>query len=146
MEEYALKVTTKGEVLRVGMPADRKWKWYGQQIGADLVENVRPRGLEDPYMMLADEEGLLKEQPEVNGLASWLYETHKHGHPIVGDVLIVRSVETEEGGDIGGLSGEEADKIAGRLVESREKAYVAVREELAWRALAEVRRQAHEHE
>lgn len=143
MEEFALMLRAKGDVLRIEMPKDRGWRWYGQQIGADLVENVRPRGLEEPYMMLVDEEGLLKEAPEVNGLASWLYETHKHGHPIVGDVLIVRSVETEDGGDIEGLSGEEADKIAGRLVENMEKAYVAVWEELARRALAEVRRQAH---
>lgn len=38
--------------------------------------------------MLIDEEGLLKEN-EPNPVGSYLYETDRHGHPIVGNILFV---------------------------------------------------------
>ena len=38
--------------------------------------------------MLVDEEGYYHDLP-VNFIASWLYETDKHGYPILGDVLII---------------------------------------------------------
>lgn len=39
--------------------------------------------------MLVDEEGLLKEEPVINPIGSYLYETDKHGYPIVGNILFV---------------------------------------------------------
>lgn len=67
----------------------------------DLYELVRPKRLYSKVkvskemekeghrmVMLVDEEGLLKSL-ESNILGSWLYETDKHGYPIVGNVLFV---------------------------------------------------------
>lgn len=45
--------------------------------------------------MLIDEEGLLKEN-EPNLIGSYLYETDRHGHPIMGNILFVGE---ECGGD-----------------------------------------------
>ena len=46
-------------------------------IGCDMIEIVRPHGLPDGYVMVVDEEGLLKENPSLNVLASYLYGMHE---------------------------------------------------------------------
>lgn len=61
--------------------------------------------------MLVDEEGLLKEKPALNPIASYLYETDKHGFPIVGNALFVGEVDTEDGIYYCGLE----DKVLYRL-------------------------------
>ena len=40
-----------------------------------------------PMMFLADEEGHLKQLP-LNQLGSYLYDTERHGWPIVGDIIL----------------------------------------------------------
>ena len=45
-------------------------------------EHVRPAGLERPYCMMVNEEGLLLGLP-LNLLGSWLYGMDQHGQPIV---------------------------------------------------------------
>ena len=39
----------------------------------------------------------------MNPIGSWLYQTDIHGHPIVGDLLILKDVMTGSGPDISGL-------------------------------------------
>jgi hypothetical protein len=70
------------------------------------VEFVRPIGLDRSFAMLVDEEGLLKEL-DLNFVGSILYDTPRHGNPIVGDVFIVKNLDT----DFGSLSEEEAEKL-----------------------------------
>lgn len=108
---YAVKLNTNGTADLIDVPDQRDWRWFPRQIGCEYFENVYPRGLADPYMMIVDEQGLFKDKPVLNFFASWLYGTHQHGQPIVGDVLIMKTVETEDGPDVAGLEKEEAETI-----------------------------------
>lgn len=53
--------------------------------------------------MLIDEEGLLKENMTPNLIGSYLYETDKHGSPILGNVLFVGEEWTNDGIDFCGI-------------------------------------------
>lgn len=83
-----------------------------------LIECVHPKrlyrevGMDEKVCMLVDEEGRIKKLP-INFIGSWLYETDKHGNPIVGNALIVGEKRTKDGIDFCGLS---QDKIT-RLIE-----------------------------
>lgn len=79
-----------------------------REIGCDCIEIVRPDTLKEPYVIIVDEEGLLKDEPKLNTIASYLYGTQNHGQPIVGKVLIMKTVETEDGEDIAWLDYDEA--------------------------------------
>jgi len=105
------------------MTENHRADWYAEQIGARIVQAVYPKGLKDPYLFLCDEEGLLKEKPVINFLGSWMYGTHEHGEPIVGDIIIVKQVMTDEGPDFDGMPENEADVIAEWLLGSFWKAH-----------------------
>lgn len=81
------------------------------ELGGSFYEIVRPRSLGHKFLMLRDDEGLLKGMP-INDVASELYGTRIHGCPICGDVLIMRAYMDEEGEeDICGLN----DRDVGEL-------------------------------
>ncbi|MCD7824578.1 MAG: hypothetical protein LUH14_01200 [Clostridiaceae bacterium] len=56
--------------------------------------------------MLVDEEGLLKEAVIPNLIGCYLYKTDQHGNPIVGNILFVGEVWTEDGIDFCGIEEE----------------------------------------
>ncbi len=112
---FALRLRTNGDIDIIGVPEDKDWRWYSRQIGCDLVEIVHPMGLESPRVLICDEEGLLKERPVINFLGSWLYETQRHGNPIVGDVLIMEEYDTAEGGELDGMEKIDAVKLVEEL-------------------------------
>ena len=62
------------------------YKLIGKEC--EIVEAVHPKRLytlteeQYPVMMLVDEEYLYHETAQVNPIASYLYETDVHGHPI----------------------------------------------------------------
>lgn len=66
-------------------------------IGGD-TEQVWPRRLSRPYLMIVNGEGRLNHLP-VNVAASYLYGTDQHGVPIVGDVVILRKTMAYGGKD-----------------------------------------------
>ena len=89
----------------------------------DLYETVKPRRLyskvkigkemakrDHQIVMLVDEEGLLKSS-EANILGSWLYETDKHGYPIVGNVLFVGTEYKNMGIDLCGVPEDVAESL-----------------------------------
>jgi len=97
----AVLIKTNNDVLVVDFTFD--------EIRAHLkgdVEFVRPIGLDRSFTMLVDEEGLLKEL-DLNFVGSVLHDTPRHGNPIVGDVFIVKNLDT----DFGSLIEEEAEKL-----------------------------------
>ena len=84
--------------------------WVAKQLGCEWIEIVRPRRLPEGFIMLVDEEGLLKPN-ELNPVGSWFYQTDKHGEPIVGNVMIVKEVPGDEGPEIDGMSEEDVQDI-----------------------------------
>ena len=85
------------------------YKAIGEAVGG-TIEIVRPRGLARPFVMIVNDEGLLLELP-LNRIGSILYETHKHGSPIVGNVVIMKEGMTSNGPDILGLDDIEIDSL-----------------------------------
>lgn len=83
-------------------------------IGCDCIEIVHPRRLSAPYLMVVDDEGLLKEAP-LNYIASYLYETDKHGQPIVGTALIMKETMTNDGPDLCSLTDVDVAKLLHEL-------------------------------
>ena len=73
-------------------------------------ENVKPKRLPEPYVMIVNEEGLLIDLPK-NAIASYLHETDKHGFPIVGDVIFLKLGFFDGEPDAIALSDEEADEL-----------------------------------
>lgn len=74
------------------------------------IEVVHPRGLDWPYVMLVNEEGLLHDLP-MNMVGSFLYKTHEHGCPIVGNVILMADGYRDGEPDIVGLSEKQAEGL-----------------------------------
>ena len=95
-----------------------------------MIEIVHPKGLDRPYLLVIDEEGLLKDKPAVNFIGSYLYKTQEHGNPIVGEVLIMQDIDTNSGPDIGFLTEDQAWYIAGQMMKLATPAFKTVRKAL----------------
>ena len=74
------------------------------------IEVVHPRGLEDPFCFICNEEGLLRDLP-LNAMGSLWYGTLQHGQPIVGNIVVMKEVWTDEGYDLMGLEDDEIHRI-----------------------------------
>lgn len=90
------------------------YKTIGEAVDG-WIEIVRPGGLKSPYVMVVNEEGLIKELP-INIAGSILYGTPAHGSPIVGNIVIMKEGWTDEGQDLLGLSDEEVVTLTNKLV------------------------------
>jgi hypothetical protein len=90
------------------------YKTIGEAVDG-WIEIVRPGGLKSPYVMVVNEEGLIKELP-INIAGSILYGTPAHGSPIVGNIVIMKEGWTDEGKDLLGLSDEEVVTLTNELV------------------------------
>lgn len=100
----AIKLRTDGHIEIIDVPQKKSLlDWFYIQLQCGMIENVYPRGLEDPYMMVVDEEALLKDCPVINYLASWLYQTQEHGHPICGTVLVMQREWSPDGYNVVGI-------------------------------------------
>lgn len=71
--------------------------------------------------MLIDEEGIYHDLDD-NMVGSYLYETDKHGHAIVGNILIVGEVWTGDGIDFCGMSDIQFNLLYPKLEELTKKA------------------------
>lgn len=89
-------ITTSDEVS-VQDFAYPHYKSLGRVVGG-YIEIVRPQGLNRPYCMVVNEEGLMHNLP-LNRAGSLLYGTQFHGSPIVGDIVIMAEGETDKGID-----------------------------------------------
>lgn len=90
------------------------YKSIGAVVGG-YIEVVHPDGLEQPLVMIVNEEGLLLDLP-LNKLGCHLYRTHEHCQPIVGDIVIMQIVNTDDGPDIGGLEDNLSINIADQIM------------------------------
>ena len=92
----------------------------------EIVEVVHPKRLytlteeQYPVMMLVDEEYLYHKTAQVNPIASYLYETDVHGHPINGNVLIIGMKKRLDGMEFCGINAEQAKELHERLITIRQ--------------------------
>ena len=110
-----------------GTNMEQLHKFY-ELIGkeCEIVEVVHPKRLytltEEKYqvLMLVDEEYLYHKTAQVNPIASYLYETDVHGHPINGNVLIIGTKEGLDGMEFCGMNAEQATELRERLITIRQ--------------------------
>ena len=109
----ALVVNTKNEIRRVEY--DPPHYDVIQKAVGGWYEHVHPMGLDCPYSMMVNEEGLLLGLP-MNRLGSELYGTPTHGQPIVGDVVFLK--DGYDGGepDVVGMTEDEALALGDKFV------------------------------
>ena len=70
-----------------------------QILKSDIFELVHPMHLPQKTAMLVDEDGLFRKLP-INQYGCFLYGTIQHGHPIVGDILLMKEGWTPDGPDL----------------------------------------------
>ena len=109
----ALVVNTKNEIRRVEY--DPPHYDVIQKAVGGWYEHVHPMGLDRPYSMMVNEEGLLLGLP-LNRLGSELYGTPKHGQPIVGDVVFLKDGYHGGEPDTVGMTEDEAQRLGDKFV------------------------------
>jgi len=125
---YAVKLNTQLDIEIVEKRPDQGLlDFCYQNIGCQYVETVHPRYLQEPYILVIDEEGRLKDKPMVNFIASYLYGTHEHRQPIVGNALVMKLGMTDEGPDIMPLDEAEARQVEESMRKISNIAYRKVR-------------------
>ena len=127
--KYAVRIKTDNTVDLIEVPDRHEWTWYPEQLGCSFFEIVHPKGLDEPYLMIVDEEGALNLERRINFFASWLYRTQDHKCPIYGDALIMM----EDGEDIIGLDLDDAEDIREQIESHMHEAFDAV-----WEAVAQI--------
>lgn len=75
------------------------------------IELVNPRGLQQPYCMIVNEEGLIANL-DFNTVGSFLYQTYIHGSPILGNIVLMKHGFTDDGPDIVGLDDEDLSYLS----------------------------------
>ena len=87
------------------------YKW----VECDCIDIVHAYGLEKYGMgnvsLVVDDEGLFKKKPIANAIGSFLYGYLEHGQPLVGNVLVVKDVHTDDGIESGGFTNEDLKSI-----------------------------------
>lgn len=94
-----IKVTVDGCLSIVEVRGN--YEDLAKEIGASYVQRVRiTRDLGNTFkdfVMIIDEEGLLKENPTANVVGTILYGALQTQYPIMGDILIAHEGMTNEG-------------------------------------------------
>ena len=105
-----MRIYCNGNIDVLDVPGEITCSWVAEQIGCELIEVVHPEKLKEGFLMLVDEEGLLKEN-FINLIGSWLYGTEKHGSPIAGDIMVIRETYGPDGPDFDGMSDQEVEEM-----------------------------------
>lgn len=110
MKTLLLRVNNTAEVIELKL---KKYLYQSMAdaIGAELVEIVQPKFLDDQYCIVCDECGLLKPNPQINIAASWFYGCQEHNCPICGDVIIMKNKFTDDGIETIGLSDSDIETL-----------------------------------
>lgn len=113
MDRYGVKLSCHGLMIE---PVERKGnesvlEFCYRVIGCRTIDIVTLQCLGDLYCMVVDDEGLFVDKPHLNAFASYLYGSHMHGQPIVGDVVLMKNVQTPDGVETVWLSKEEANAL-----------------------------------
>lgn len=101
-------VTTDLEV-RVEDFEEPLYKTVGAAVGG-YIEHVRPMRLKEPFCMIVNEEGRLRNLP-INLAGSFFYGTDFHNEPIVGNIVIMKDGYRNGEPDIVGLDDTEIERV-----------------------------------
>ena len=114
MTEKVIALSTSGSVAILKLRQDEAGSTLGamQRAIGGYIEVVRPKNLRSPYLIVCDEDGVIKNL-EVNVVGTLLY-----GAPIVGDIIIMKSGVRNGEPDIVGMGDEEATDLANELISS----------------------------
>lgn len=117
-KKYAVQLTDSQEVKLLECDPEKEMFDIGREaIGCEWIELVEPEPLaRDGYLLMIDEEAKLKGMCFINCIASHLYESERHGDPIVGDAVIVKSA----GESLELLTHDEAKQIAFAMEQARD--------------------------
>ena len=105
-----LFITTNDEIKEIEF--ENNLDFFYKNIGCDLIEIAYPRalhelgGLSEKFIMVVDEEGLLKNEPKLNIFGSTFY-----GAPIFGNIMIVK----DGGEDFEGLERKDHEELASAI-------------------------------
>ena len=97
----------------------RPRRLYGNSVGElEHTLEILEKGKSKAVGMLVDEEFLYRDnKPEINMIGSYLYESDKHGSPILGNVLFVGLAYGEDGGvDFTGIEEGVFEKLSAQLL------------------------------
>ena len=116
MENYGVLIPADGLFAQAveANEGEKVMDYACRVIGCDLVDVPRT-SLSEEYCMFVDDEGLLTENPRPNMIASYLYGFCEHGQSIVGNAVVLRDIETDDGCDSTFMSKEEAERLAEEL-------------------------------
>ena len=137
-KQYAVLLTETQDVKVIACNPDKDIFDIGREaIGCDWIELVEAEPLaKDGLLMMIDEEGKLKPGGAlINATARALYGTERHGDPIMGNAVIVRTT----GENLELLTSGEAEQLAVRMEAVRDSALQKIAEAFA-------RRSAHQRE
>lgn len=111
MKGIVVTTDNKVGVREFGEPL---YQTVGKAVGG-YIEIVRPAGLPHPLVMIVNEEGLLRDLPE-NKTGCCLYQTFLHGIPILGNIVIMKFMDTPDGKDVTGLSDDDIQALMPMLL------------------------------
>ena len=141
-------ITTDNEVKELEYPDGglKSWKKLREHIGngCELIEHVQPKrlyteigaGIEvknvpgSKVSMLVDEEFYFHcDETKLNKIASWLYETDRHGYPILGNALIIGEKYGNAGIEFCEMSEEQFDLVFPKLKELGKRAEIKIKKQ-----------------
>lgn len=103
-------VITSNDKMRVQEFSDPAHISIGDAVGG-WIEIVHPMRLEQPYCMVVNEEGMLRNLP-INIFGSFLYGFDRHCIPILGEIVLLKEGINSDGEpDILGLDEQEIKHI-----------------------------------
>lgn len=106
----ALLITTNDKFKEIKF--ENSLEFFYKHIGCDMIEVTTPRalcklaGLSDKFIMVVDEEGLLRENPKLN-----IYASTFRGMHLFGNVMIVK----DNGEDFEGLTKEDHAELSAAI-------------------------------
>jgi hypothetical protein len=110
----AIKICTDGNMYPVKFKENSLDDVYSL-INCSNIEIVYAKRLNDSFCLVCDGEALLKDSPQINLYASYLYGSEQHRQYICGDVLICKeynpdeSFEDDEEADFQSMTQDEID-------------------------------------
>lgn len=107
----AITISTDNEIKKIEVEQNGSplYDLMREAVGG-WYELVHPRRLPAKYVMIVNEEGLIL-RLDKNAIGSYLYETDKHGSPIVGNIIFLKNDRFDGEPDVVGLSDDEADEL-----------------------------------